>query len=880
MVDKKELFSNFQKDWQKHYELDVLKQRGYTRQKCKVSGRYFWAKSEMDACPDAANVGYQFIGDPGSDKKLSYTDTWKRIADYFKKNSHTEITAYPTVARWRDDLYFTIASINDFQPYVVNGEMPPPANPLIVPQPCIRFSDLTNVGVTGRHYTNFVMFGQCAFNNKETGDFYWKNEAIEHDINYLTQALGLDENELAFQEDVWMGGGNFGPSMEYFCKGIELGNCVFMQYENLAGGKSRELQTKVIDMGAGLSRLCWITHGSPTSYELVFGPVIDKMKKHTGVDVDQDLFLEYAKASGVIDVEEGHSLKSEGDAIAQKVGVDKKELFSQLTPQFNLYAVADHLSTVLHTVTDGQLPSNMGGGYNLRLILRRAFGFNEEYDWNLDWTTILEGQANHLEPLFPNLKEGVQTTCDVVQEELAKYKATQKKAKGKVANLVQRVSRENRPITKEELTTLYVSDGIPPEMVEAEAKRENLQIKIPENFYSSIRQEDEEEQEQDGVDVLGLPKTKMLCYNEDIEFDAEIVAIKDGFVILDQSAFYAESGGQVADAGTLDGQEVSDVQKEAGVFLHRVKDVSKFSIGQKVRGVIHSEMRKVITAHHTGAHVLNIAARDVLGMHVWQCGSNKDENKAHLDLTHYKRITDEELEAIEKRANQIITDNIKVTKKIYPRTEAEEKFSFRIYQGGAVPGLELRIVSIGDLDHQACGGTHVDRTGDIGLFKIVRRESVQDGVERITFKCHSAAVKYIQEREKIIKNLATELSIPEKQVMSSVLKFFEEWKQRGKELARLEEQMAMQVVSDEVKKAKEEGKDRIELKDLGWSSKKADMAAKEISEAGLIAILSTKDRFIVVCTPKDSGESALELLKKKGAKGGGSKEIARGRIQG
>jgi len=125
---------------------------------------------------------------------------------------------------------------------------------LIIPQPCIRFQDISNVGVSGRHYTNFVMIGQHAFNTNKTGLFYWKEEAIRHDMEYM-KTLGIPENELVFMEDVWAGGGNFGPSMEYFVKGLELGNCVFMQYEVLPNGTNRELKTKVIDMGAGQSRL-------------------------------------------------------------------------------------------------------------------------------------------------------------------------------------------------------------------------------------------------------------------------------------------------------------------------------------------------------------------------------------------------------------------------------------------------------------------------------------------------------------------------------------------------------------------------------------------------------------------------------------------------
>ena len=277
-MDKPSLRKQFSSEWEKHYKVSALVERGYTRQQCEKCKRYFWSVTARKVCSDPSCVGYGFIGKKMAKAPLGYVETWKKIEDYFKKNRHASVEPYPSVARWRDDLYFTIASINDFQPYVVSGELEPIANPLVVPQPCIRFSDISNVGVTGRHYTNFVMVGQHAFNSKKTGDFYWKDEAIRHDLGYLSY-LGIDEKHLVFLEDVWMGGGNFGPCIEYFADGLELGNCVFMQYEITPDGGSRELSTKVIDMGAGLERLAWITHGSPISYGLVFGPCVDSIQK-------------------------------------------------------------------------------------------------------------------------------------------------------------------------------------------------------------------------------------------------------------------------------------------------------------------------------------------------------------------------------------------------------------------------------------------------------------------------------------------------------------------------------------------------------------------------------------------------------------------------
>jgi len=877
MVDKASLRAQFAADWQKHYDVPALRDRGYRRQKCESCGTHFWSLQPRTKCADSSCIGYEFIGNPASAKKLSYIETWREIEKYFTKNGHTSLAAYPTVARWRDDIYFTIASISDFQPYVVSGEMEPPANPLIVPQTCIRFGDLTNVGVTGRHYTNFVMFGQHAFNTKKTGPFYWKNEALGHDIAYL-KALGLPEEELVFKEDVWVGGGNFGPCIEYFCRGLELGNCVFMQYEVLADGSSRELSTKVIDMGAGLARLSWISHGTPTSYELVFGDAVAKLKSATGIKVDSRLFEGYAKLSGSLDAEEGRTVASAEEEIDRKLGVDKHKFFNELRAQFAIYSIADHLSTNLFTITDGQLPSNAGGGYNLRLILRRAFGFADQYGWKLDYGSILDAHARHLKPLFPHLSEGVQTATDVVAEELVKYRATQEKAKGKVASLISKAAATKRPISLAELTTLYVSDGIPPQMVEQVAASQGVPLSIPDDFYSRVRHEDEEKPPKIGMDVEGLAKTEALFYDSSFTFSAKVLAVKGDYVVLDRTGFYAESGGQASDTGTLSGQPVIEMKKEAGVLLHKVAKPSLFHVGQSVKGEVHADRRRQIAAHHSGAHVLNAAARDVLGMHVWQCGSHKDEQKAHLDLTHYKRITDDELEAIERRANQIIAANLPVHKKVYPRQEAETKFGFRIYQGGAVPGLHLRIISISDIDHQACGGTHVNQTGDIGLFKIVKRESVQDGVERVTFKCYASAVQYVQERERVIKQMAGGLGVPETQLPASVSKLFEEWKERGKQLEKMSEQVAKAVVMEEVEKAKKEKNSMIELTNLAWSTKMADWAAGEISKAGLVAVLSTNEKFIVVSVPVGRKEDALALLKSKGAKGGGNAQLARGKI--
>ncbi|MEW6721963.1 MAG: alanine--tRNA ligase, partial [Candidatus Micrarchaeota archaeon] len=760
-VDKNALRKQFAAEWEKHYRLKILSERGFARQQCKKCSRMFWAKEKREMCGDPSCIGYQFIGSTPVKKKLGYIDTWKAIEKYFTENGHGYVKPYPTVARWRDDLYFTIASINDFQPYVVNGELEPPHNPLIVPQPCIRFSDISNVGVSGRHYTNFVMIGQHAFNTEKTGLFYWKEEALKHDLDYLA-ALGIPEDEIVFQEDVWAGGGNFGPCIEYFCRGLELGNCVFMQYEVTPSG-SRELETKVIDMGAGLSRLAWITSGEPTSYETVFGPVIEEMKREAGVSIDKDLFVRFAKISGSLNEDEVPDLEKEKERIASVLGVSKKELFDTLEPLQALYASADHLCTLLFTVTDGMLPSNSGGGYNLRMILRRVFGFEQRFGYSLDYGKIMQAHADFLEYMFPHLQSGVETTLAVIDEEQKRYKATKEKAAGMVLNIVKKAkgtkSAPNKEragggrIGKEDLFTLYKSHGIPPEAVAEVAAENDVEVEMPGNFYALVRGAEGEEASPDkaptvkvlSADIAGIPKTEILYYGREPSFRAKVLAVlHDKFVVLDRTAFYPEGGGQVSDTGALGDHDVLNVTKQAGVVLHEVKNGSHMKPGMELEGVVDLERRKTVARHHTAAHLLNAACRDVLGPHIWQGGSHKSEEKAHLDVTHYRKITNDELSKIEHKVNEYIMANLPVVTHVLPRNAAESRFGFTIYQGGAVPGKELRIVSLGEVDSEACGGTHGmhAHTGEIGPFRIVKRESVQDGVERITYKCGHVAIDY------------------------------------------------------------------------------------------------------------------------------------------
>ncbi|MEM4366924.1 MAG: alanine--tRNA ligase [Candidatus Anstonellales archaeon] len=789
-MDKEKLRREFSNEWKKHYELRVLRERGFSRQKCKGCGKSFWSIEEREYCGDSECVGYSFIGKVG--KKLGYIETWNVIKDYFLKTGHGYVKPFPTVARWRDDLYFTIASINDFQPYTVRGELEPIANPVIIPQPCIRFPDVDNVGVTGRHYTNFVMVGQLAFNTEKTGVFYWKEEAIEHDIGYLG-ALGIRQEDITFVEDVWAGGGNYGPSLEYFKDGLELGNCVFMQYED----SGKELNTKVIDMGAGLARLSWITHGTPTSYEIVMAKAVEYMKAQAGVDVDEKRMGEYAMRLGRINMEETKGAKELERKVVEEIGVDENELRMLQA----IYATADHVLTVLFTTTDGMLPGNSGGGYNLRMILRRAFGFEQKFGWEWDYAKLCELHADFLEEMFPYLQEGVESTGKVIEEEKRKYRETIEKAGRKVEKEIAKGS-----ITTEKLVELYKSNGIPPEYVAEEAAKKGLEIKVPENFYSLISEKEDIAERGFDLKTEGVEKTEPLYYGKEGDFEAIVLRVDGNYIVLDRSAFYPEGGGQACDKGKINEEEVVEVFRKDGVIFHKVRDASKFREGMKVRCSVDIERRKRIAKHHTAAHLINAAARAVLGRHCYQAGAKKSENIAHLDITHYKRIEDNELKEMERMINKWIREERKISIEIIPRNIAEQKYGFGIYQGGAVPGKELRIVIIEGVDVEACGGTHQmhDNIGEFGLFKIVRREGVQDGVERIVYKVGEAALEYVHEQEEYLSKSASVFRVAKEDLPKTSERFFNEWKELRKEVERLEEA----IVEKEMEKAR--GKDYVE----------------------------------------------------------------------
>ncbi len=856
---------------EKYYPVESLKEMGFKRYTCKFCGRHFWSSTPRDYCDDpvcrekAGVLPYGFISNPPSKKKLSYVDSWKLgWVKTFKKFNHTPIERYPVVARWRDDVYFVQASIYDFQPHVVSGEVDPPANPLLVPQFCLRFNDVDNVGLSGRHYTGFVMVGEHAFNTPEKY-VYFKSEGIKYIHEFLNN-IGISDEDIIFHEDGWAGGGNFGVSIEYFSRGLELGNQVYMQYEMSPSGP-RELKTKVIDMGAGLERTPWILNGTPTSYDNVFPSTLDYMTKTTGFKKDKNIWSVFPQYAAILNSDE-MNMEESWKEISKKIGYDVGFLKNNVYTMKKIYSIADHIRTILIAVNDGALPSNSGGGYNLRYVLRRAFSMAESL--GLDLYKILDHEVKDIEGLYPDVRDMKDVVRDVISVEEERYEKTKEKSKKVILKFAK------KDVSTDDLVMLYESYGVNPETIVNEAKKLGKNISIPDNFYSKLselKKKSKKKKKKLEIDVNGIPKTEDLYHTNLTEFKAKIIKIIDDWVILDRTAFYPESGGQEHDTGYINDLEVTDVQKVRGVILHKV--AGKLNEGETVTCKINVERRKQLTIHHTATHVINAAARKVLGKHIWQHGAHKSEEKAHLDITHYKTLSEEEVKKIEETANEIVAADYKVITEILSRTEAEKKYTVRIYQGGAVPGKVLRIVSIDDIDHEACGGTHVKRTSELGKIIILKSERIQDGIIRIEFVAGNAAEKFENKMKKIVDDVASALKCGREEILqrvSDLIKKYDELREKK----RMEERNYVDSMSHELsQKAEKVGKYEMivstanHIAELGKALQKQDR---------IVVLSDGKNVFIISKTPIDANELMKRMCKELGGRGGGRKDTAQGVI--
>ncbi|MFP4568082.1 MAG: alanine--tRNA ligase [Candidatus Woesearchaeota archaeon] len=778
---KKEFKIEANKNPEKYFPTKKLETEGFTRKKCKC-GVYFWTKDETRTiCGEpTCTGGFLFFDGDFAKKKLTYIDVWKEFSKYMKTRGYTPINRYSVVARWRDDTDFVQASIYNFQPYVVSGEVDPPANPLVVPQFSLRFNDVDNVGITMSHHTGFVMIGQHAFMKEED----WDQEKYFKDLlDWFLNIIGIPEKELIIQEDAWAGGGNFGSCMEFFCKGAELANQVYMLFEQTPEG-SKPLKLKVLDMGMGHERVAWFTQGTGTIYDAVFPRVIEKLIQKTGVKQDQEFLKKYLPHGSLLNLDETENMEESWKLVAKKTNMQVDELKQKLIPLRSIYSIAEHARSLLVAISDGAMPSNVKGGYNLRMILRRALRFIDENNWDINLSDVCEWHAEELRELFPELQENLNHVKKILEVEKQKYQESQDRNKKLVEKLVQ------KPITTEKLIEVYDSNGVDPETIKQEAKKQGITITIPENFYSlvtekhDVAEKKQQTTQEKKLELEGINSTKILYYDhyDLVHFKAHVIKIikeENYNVILDSTAFYPTSGGQIHDLGTINNKDVINIKKQGSIIIHELKEIN-FKEGDQVECKIDFDRRLQLAQHHTATHLLTGSARRILGNHIWQAGAAKTLEKSRLDITHYEQLTPTEIKQIENLANEIVEQNRPIYKTIMKRNIAEAEYGVRIYQGGAVPGRELRIVNVLDFDTEACGGTHLDVTGDIGRIKIIKTSKIQDGVIRLEFIAGGAAEKYFEKERTTINKAKEILSCTEKQIPSRAQELFDAWKQAKK----------------------------------------------------------------------------------------------------
>jgi len=783
------------------------------RKRCPTCGEYFWTQNqEQENCGESTSDGctcYTFLKNPPTRKRYRLPEMREAFLSFFEKHSHTRVKPYPVVARWRSDIYLTHASIIDFQPYVTDGIAPPPANPLVIAQPCIRLVDIANTGPTfGRHLTIFEMGGHHAFNYPDR-EIYWKDQTVRYHHEFVTNVLGVKSDEVTYKEDVWVGGGNAGPDVECIVGGLEVATLVFMQYK-VVNGEFVKLPIRTVDTGYGLDRFAWLSQGTPSCFHAVYGKLLDKVFTIAGLKVDNELLFSVAKYSGLVSVDKTANRLDARREVAKLVGMDVDKLDKVLIPVENAFAVADHTKCLSFMLSEGIVPSNIHEGYLARLLFRRVYRLLRSLNMDVEQLyDVVDMQVDYWSKDYPHIKTMRDEIMEMLKVEADKFEDTLQRREGRVKRIAAdlKAKRTSR-LPEATLSELYDSHGLPPEIVKEAAEAEGVTVEVPEDFYALIAkrhmQADKPAEEEEGkaeatleAVVEKLPPTEQMYYADAYvkEFDAKVLKVINGkYVVLDRTYFYPEGGGQPSDHGFLvfgDAKaEIVHVQKAGRVILHEIDGPVAPKEGDAVKGFLDWDKRYTLMKAHTATHLVNGAARRVLGEHVWQHGTQKGVESTRLDISHYRRLTPEEIHKIETLANKAVLADMPVTTEWMPRSEAEARYGFRLYQGGAVPGKDIRVVKTGDWDVEACAGTHLKRTGEIGFLKIVYTERIQDGVERLGYAVGLHALKAVQQQERLLWKVSETLGASLEKLDKTAEKLVKELKEANSEKRKLVKELA------------------------------------------------------------------------------------------
>ena len=757
---------------------------------------------------------------------MTGTEIRQQFLDFFKSKGHTIVPSAPIVVKDDPTLLFTNAGMNQFKDYFL-GNKKAPETRIADTQKCLRVSgkhnDLEEVGVDTYHHTMFEMLGNWSFGDyfkKEAIAWSWEllTEVYKLDKNRLYVSIfegdekeGLPKDEEAYNEwkkviaedrilpgnkkdNFWEMGdtGPCGPCTEIHvdCRTdeerkavdgktlvnndhpqvIEIWNNVFIQFNRKKDGTLEPLPNKHVDTGMGFERLTRVLQQKQSKY-------------------DTDIFTGTIAATEKI-VGKKYSAGDDKESIAFRV-------------------IADHVRAISFTIADGQLPSNTGAGYVIRRILRRAVRYYYSY---LDHKHPLLHQllpviAKQFESVFPELHKQIGFVSKVVKEEEDAFLSTLEKGLRRIDDHFQHL-RDLRSKNKlehfdifsidvntpfstgpapydftfsgKEAFTLYDTFGFPLDLTKLILTQDSIGFNIfidEKEFEAEMQQQKNRSraattlETEDWITVNDIASSKFVGYDS-LEAKAKIVKYRKVSgkgkqlyqLVLDQTPFYAESGGQVGDTGSLSFGEgrgevnILDTKKENDLIIHFTESVPADMNGE-VTATVDAARRKHITVHHSVTHLMHASLRNVLGKHVTQKGSLVNEEHLRFDFSHFAKVKDEELAAVEKLVNEKIRENIPVVIKTLPKDEAMKLGAMALF--GEKYGDTVRVVIMDpNYSIELCGGTHVGSTGELGLFKIKSEGAVAAGVRRIEAVCGSAAEEYISAQSEQIRVIREVLKNP------------------------------------------------------------------------------------------------------------------------
>ncbi|WP_076012083.1 alanine--tRNA ligase [Alteromonas abrolhosensis] len=755
---------------------------------------------------------------------LSTADLRNKFIDYFKSHGHQAVASSSLVPADDPTLLFTNAGMNQFKDCFLGAEKRSYTR-AVSSQRCVRaggkHNDLENVGYTARHHTFFEMLGNFSF-----GD-YFKKEAIEFAWNFLTKEIGLPKEKLlvtVYSEDdeafdIWenhigvpkekiiristsdnfwsMGDtGPCGPCSEIFYdhgahiwggppgtpeedgdRFIEIWNLVFMQFNKQADGTMEPLPKPSIDTGMGLERISAILQNVHSNYE---------------IDLFQNLIKSAASIVGSEDLENK-----------------------------SLRVIADHIRSCSFLICDGVMPSNEGRGYVLRRIIRRAVRHGYQLGANdIFFYKLVASLAKEMGEAYPELVDQLPVIEKVLRVEEEQFSKTLARGMAILNDTLETLEGDTVP--GDVVFKLYDTYGFPTDLTNDVAREHDLKID-EEGFEAAMQAQRARAQQASnfGADYnskLAIDHTTSFTGYTDVEGQANVVELiadnafvekledgQEGVVVLDSTPFYAESGGQAGDKGVLrvaNGEFiVTDTQKMGNAFAHKGIAKGSVSKGDTATAAIDAANREAIKKNHSATHLLHAALREILGEHVTQKGSLVEAPRMRFDFSHFEAVTAEQLAEIERRVNQEIRANHTLATELMDLDEAKASGAMALF--GEKYDEKVRVVTMGPFSVELCGGTHVTRTGDIGLFKITSEAGIASGVRRIEAVTGEHALEVVQTQQATLSSLSALLKTDSQNVLDRVVSLQNQTKELEKALNSAKQKLASQQGADMLSNALE-----------------------------------------------------------------------------